>query len=363
MPRELPLAEIHRAMGAVVEDVGGWLQPLRYGDPAAEHRAARGSVALADRTALGRAAVTGRDRAAFLQGMLTNDVKALQPGQGCAAGFLDAHGKVMALLAVYALDDRLWLELPSGLTEKTLQLLDHFLISEKAYFEPADDAFVVLGVEGPGAAAVLARLSGVAVDLPRYGHAAATIAGAAVRIIRRDEVGGPGFHLWIGPPEAAAVWEALRAAGAAPMGFEALDTLRIEGGVPWYGRDVDETVLMPETGLEEMIHYKKGCYIGQELVARVKYRGHVNRALGGLRLEGERVPAPGAPVVVEGKEIGRVTSSARSFALGAPIALAYVRREHGEPGTAVAVADGDALLPATVAALPFVRPALGPSAF
>jgi folate-binding protein YgfZ len=128
----------------------------------------------------------------------------------------------------------------------------------------------------------------------------------------------------------------------------------VEGGEPVFGIDVDETVLLPELRREDLISYTKGCYIGQELVARVKYRGHVNRALAGLRLEGEMVPRPGAPVVAEGKEIGRLTSSVRSLALGLPIALGYLRREYLEPGTPVAVGADDPLIPARVAALPFV---------
>ena len=359
MPRELPLSDLHRAAGAVVEEIDGWRLPVRYGDPAAEHRAAREAVGIIDRSALGKAVVTGRDRAAFLQGMLTNDVKGLQPGQGCGAAFLDAHGKVVALLSVYALDDRLWLELPPGLTEKTLQALDRFLISEKASFEAADDGFVVVAVQGAGARPLLEELSGRGLELPLYAHAEAAVAGAPVRVIHRAEAGAPGFHCWTAPEHGAALWQALRTAGATPVGFEALDVLRLEAGVPWYGRDVDETAIMPETRLEHLVHYSKGCYIGQEVVARVKYRGHVNRALAGIMLEGDRVPRAGARVVADGKEVGRITSAARSFALGVPIALGYVRREHFEPGTALTVLDGETPIPAQVVALPFVRPASG----
>jgi len=280
-------------------------------------------------------------------------VKALKPGQGCGAGFLDAHGKVMALLAVYALPDRLWLELPEGMTERTLQLLDRYLISEKAEFEPADDAFAIIAVQGRRAPALLAELTGQALDLAPYAHIEAAIGGAPVRVINRAEATAPGFHCWVAAEHAAAVWQTLRAAGATPVGRAALDVLRVEAGVPWYGRDVDETVIMPETQLESLVHYQKGCYIGQETVARVKYRGHVNRAITGLRLDGDHVPAPGATVFAGDREIGRVTSAVRSLALSVPIALGYIRREHWEPGTAVEVQDGDARLPARVAALPF----------
>ena len=319
-----------------------------------EYRAAREGVAVFDRSHVGKVTVTGRDRQAFLQGMLSNDVKSLAPGQGTSAAFLDAHGKVMAILDVYALEDRLLLELPPGLTERTLALLDKFLISEKAYFEAADEAFAVLAVEGPDAAALLSTLAGRTLDLAPYEHVEVALAGAPVRVIRRSETGGPGFRCWTMAFHGAALWEALVEAGARPAGARALETLRLEAGIPWYGRDVDETVILPETRLERLVSYNKGCYIGQETVARVKYRGHVNRALSGLVLGGERVPALPARVVAEGKDVGRITSAARSIALDKPIALGYVRREHFAPGTDVAVEDDLGSIPARVAELPFV---------
>jgi folate-binding protein YgfZ len=335
-------------------DVSGWALPLDYGDLAGEYLAAREGAALFDRSLVGKATVTGRDRQAFLQGMLTNDVKGLAPGQGTAAAFLDAHGKVMALLDVYALEDRVLLELPASLTEKTLALLDKFLISEKAYFEAADPAFAVLGVEGPQAAPLLAAVGMPRLDLPPYAHVEVAVAGEPVRVIRRSETGGPGFQCWTATSHAPALWDALVAAGARPAGALALDVLRVEAGIPWYGRDVDDTVILPETRLERLVSYTKGCYIGQETVARVKYRGHVNRALSGLVLDGDRAPALLAKVVAEGKDVGRITSAVRSLALGTPIALGYVRREHFAPGTDVAVEDERGTIAARVAELPFV---------
>lgn len=323
-------------------------------DLAAEYRAARDGVALFDRSVLGKVSVTGRDRLAFLQGMLTNDVKALAPGQGAPAAFLDAHGKVMALLVVYAAADRVLIELPASLTEKTLQTLDRYLISEKAYFESVDEALAILSLQGPAARGRLEALAGAAVDLPPYGHVEVSLAGAPVRVINRSESPGPGFHCWVAAEHAAAVRAALEQAGAVPAGPETLEVLRVEAGQPWYPNDVDDSVILPETRLEALVSYTKGCYIGQETVARVKYRGHVNRALSGLVLEGERVPAQGARVSAEGREVGRVTSAVRSVALGRPIALAYVRREHFEPGSAVTVIDAAGEQPARVVALPFV---------
>ena len=338
-----------------MQETCGFVLPQHYGDVVAEHEAATKAVGVADRSLIGKVTVTGRDRQAFLQGMLSNEIKNLQPGQGTAAAFLDAHGKVMALLEVYVLEDRLLLELPPGLTERTLERLDKFLISEKAYFEASDDSFAVLAVEGRESEALLSSLCGRGLDLAPFHHVEVSIAGAPVRVIRRSETGGSGFQCWTMPFHGAPLWQALVAGGAKPVGEEALNVLRVEAGIPRYGHDVDETVILPETRLEQLVSYNKGCYIGQEVVARVKYRGHVNRALSGLMLDGDRVPAAGAAVVSEDKEIGRITSSVRSIALGRPIVLGYIRREHFAPGTVVTVRDGDASLHAQVAELPFVK--------
>jgi folate-binding protein YgfZ len=323
-------------------------------DAAREYRAAREAVALFDRSSLGKVVVTGRDRQAFLQGMLTNDVKALPPGQGAAAAFLDAHGKVMALLVVYAAADRVLIELPAGMTEKTLQTLDHYLISEKAYFEAADDAFAILSLQGPAARTLLEGLGGGAIDLAPYAHAEVTLSGVPVRVINRAEGPAAGFHCWVAAEQAQALRDVFGAAGAVPAGPEILDVLRVEAGQPWYPTDVDDSVILPETRLESLVSYTKGCYIGQETVARVKYRGHVNRALSGLVVDGDRVPEAGARVTAAGKDVGRVTSAVRSIALGRPIALGYVRREHLEPGSSVTVVDAAGEQPARVVALPFV---------
>ena len=129
----------------------------------------------------------------------------------------------------------------------------------------------------------------------------------------------------------------------------------MEAGIPWYGHDVDETTLLPEIPLDHLVSYTKGCYIGQEIVARVKYRGHANRLLTGFVFDGDRVPEFGATVVTNEKEVGRITSAVYSFSLHQPIALGFVRREWAEPGTAVMVRDGNLTLPARVSALPFYR--------
>jgi aminomethyltransferase len=236
-----------------------------------------------------------------------------------------------------------------------LQLLDKYLISEKVSFHPMDEAYAILSLQGPRAQALLEGLAGGPLPVGPHAHGEVTLGGIQARVIQRAEFGHmPGFFLWLAPDDSGALMRAFSEAGAVTVNDEAAEVLRVEGGELVYGIDVDETVLLPELRRDDLISYTKGCYIGQELVARVKYRGHVNRALAGLRLEGDTVPPPGTPVLAEGKEIGRLTSSARSLALGVPIALGYLRREYLEPGAQVAVGAGDLLIPARVAALPFV---------
>src|SRR4029077_1366990 len=186
----------------------------------------------------------------------------------------------------------------------------------------------------PSARDLLSRLAGQTLDLGPYEHVEVVIAGEPVRVIHRREGGVAGFHCWTAAAHGAALWAAI-ANVAVPVGMQALDTLRVEAGIPWYGRDVDETLIFPETRLEQLVSYTKGCYIGQETVARVKYRGHINRGLSGLVLDGETGASPGDPIFAEDKDIGRVPSAVRSIALGRPIALGYIRREHFEPGSAV----------------------------
>jgi len=324
---------------------------------AADYAAVRGGVGLVDRGDLGVLDVTGRDRAAFLHAMLSNDIKGLTPGRGCAASFLDVHGKVQVLLTVLALDDRLLVLTPPGLAAKTLEALDRYLFSEKASFREATGERALLFLAGPQAPALAARLTGAAVPAEPWSHAAASVAGHDVRLVRgAGETGDPDVWVLCGATAGPAVQDALVAAGARPVvSAEALEALRIEGGTPRFGQDVDGAVLLPEIPLGPFVSYTKGCYIGQEVVVRIRDRGHVNRHLRGLVIEGSAVPPPGATIRAAGAEAGRVTSAAWSPGRRRAVALGFLRRQHAEPGTAVTVQWDGSEAPATVTALPMPR--------
>jgi folate-binding protein YgfZ len=357
MSERLPLHDLHVAAGAKLDAPCGWELPLDYGDGAAEYAAVRHAVGLFDRGHWGVLEVTGRDRATFLHAMLTNDVKSLSPGQGCEAALLDTHGKVQAFVSLWVLEDRILVLTPPGLAAKTLEDLDKYLFSEKAYFRDATGELFFLVLAGPAAPALASRLTGVPAPESRWSHVDGSLDGVAVRVVRGSgETGEP--EVWISGAagDAPRVWNAALAAGARPVGVTAFESLRIETGTPLFGHDADETVLLPEIPFADRVSYTKGCYIGQEVVVRIRDRGHVNRMLRGLSLDGREVPPGGALVFDGDAEIGSVTSAAWSFGLDRPLALALVHRKHAAPGTGLDVATRDGVrAPARVSDLPFAR--------
>ena len=321
-----------------------------------EYRAVREGCGLVDRRDRGVLEVTGRDRASFLHALLSNEVKALAPGQGCAATLLDVHGKVQEALLVWALDDRIVLVTPPGRAASALEALDHYLFSEKAVLEDVTGAHALLMLAGPRAPVVAETLVGTRPPEGAWSHAAGVFAGTRVRVVRGDGETGEA-EVWLMAPAALgdALVDAARAAGARPLGAAALESLRIEAGTARFPDDMGPATLLPEVPFAHLVSYTKGCYPGQEVVVRIRDRGHVNRHLRGLTLEGDAVPAPGSEVVAGGATIGAVTSATWSLGLERPIALAMVRRQHAEPGTPVGVRIGDRVVLATISALP-VRP-------
>ncbi len=356
MPNRLPLHDRHVAAGAKLATVCDRELPLAYGDAAAEYRAARSGVGLVDRGDYGVLEVTGRDRATFLHALLSNEIKALAAGQGCAATLLDVHGKVQVVLFVWVLEDRILLVVPPGTAQKVAEALDHYLFSEKASFRDASEETALFLLAGPEAPATVERLTGARPAERPWSHVGAVLDGVTVRLVSGGAETGEA-EVWVAcaAGEGPRVWDALVAGGARPFGLTALESLRIEAGTPLFGHDVDETVLLSEIPLTHLVSHTKGCYPGQEVVVRIRDRGHVNRLLTGLVLEGDAVPPHGSAVLADDAEVGRVTSATHSFGLGQPIALAFVRRQQAEPGTAVGVRVGDRTIPACVSALPFAR--------
>src|SRR5439155_654384 len=250
MANRVLLHDRHVAAGARFVTVCDWDLPADYGDASAEYAAARRGVALADRGDWGVLDVTGRDRATFLHALLSNEIKALQPGQGCTAALLDVHGKVQVILTVWVLEDRIRLVMPRGLTAKISQALDHYLFSEKASFTDASDETALLMLLGPEAPATIERLTGVRPPAPAWSNLTATLGETTVRLVTGGGETG-GLEVWVAcaATHGPRVWDALVGGGARPLGVTAYESLRIEAGTPLFGHDVDESVLLPEIPL------------------------------------------------------------------------------------------------------------------
>ncbi|MGH7369294.1 MAG: aminomethyltransferase family protein [Candidatus Methylomirabilaceae bacterium] len=359
MKKRTRLYDVEHAAGATFGEWFGWEVPLRFGDPVAEHRAVRAGVGLIDQSYRGILELSGKDSMRFLNGMVTNDIRTLKSGSGLYAAMLTSHGKLIADMRIYALGDAYWLVLHEELLPKVRPMLERHLIADRVDIRDRSEEFVSLAVHGPASTELLSRLGiEAAKGLQEHQHLEAKIDGTPVKAIRASETGEEGFNVLVPHEAASATWEALILAGRSdqlgPVGMEALNLLRIEAGVPWYGLDMDETNLLQEAGLERAASFSKGCYIGQETVIRVAHRGHVNWHLAGLSIEGGVVPEVGTKLIREHREIGRITSAVRSPTVGRPIALGYVRREWKEPGTIVELQAPEGAT-AEIVSLPFYK--------
>jgi folate-binding protein YgfZ len=303
--------------------------------------------------------VAGDDRVRWLDGMVTNDVKRLRPGperSGCRALVLDRKGGIVADVHVWLRPASLWLEADAAAVPGLLEHLRKLVVADDVRLDALGPGTALLALEGPAAAEVLARAAGRELPLAEDAVAEVAIAGAAAVVAAYGGSGETARRIAVRADAAARVAAELAASGRA-LGLvagsaEALEILRIEAGTPRFGAELGAGVLPAEARLEAAIAFDKGCYTGQEIVARVESRGEVRRRLAGLRLEGGAAPAPGEPIEAAGLRVGEVTSGCVSPVCGA-IGLGFVRRPSDAPGTELRVGGR----PARAAALPFVRPA------
>jgi tRNA-modifying protein YgfZ len=320
---------------------------------------ARRKAASIDRSTRARIVVSGTDRAAYLQGLLTNDIVALKAGDGCYAAYLTPQGRMIADMYVYELGDLILLTAAAGVKETVIGRLEQFIFSEDVRLGDVSDTFAQLAIVGPDAARVLALVLAGAAEprlraLGEHGNMRAQFDAAPAIVARVTDTGEPGFDVFIEREKLDALLRILATHDVAPLDSATAEALRIEAGVPLFGRDMDDDTIPLEAGIEQRaISMSKGCYVGQEVIIRVLHRGHgrVARKLVGLIIEGAHAPSPGSPIMAHAQESGRVTSSTMSPALARPIALGYVRREHAAPGTVLTIGDARA----TVVALPFPR--------
>ncbi|MDR3458044.1 MAG: glycine cleavage T C-terminal barrel domain-containing protein [Verrucomicrobiae bacterium] len=376
----LMLHEFHHSLGARFGELGGAEVVAGYVYVPAEHAALRESAGVVDLSFRSRLCLVGADRARYLHGQVTNDVKKLKPGEGCYAAITTAKGKMESDLNILCLADELLLDFEPGLTEKISQRLDKYIVADDVQIVDAAPHYGLLSVQGPKAEEVVRAIglfgvppSGgggeaspdrVNAELPTMALASVKVSDAMlgeIYLVRNGRIGdaqgkiesppavdgargatrptSSGFDLFVPNNSLGAVADKLvaaaKAAGGGACGWTAFEMARIEAGIPRYGADMDETNLPLECGIESRaIVYNKGCYIGQEVINRVHSFGHVNKELRGLRLADDltALPVRGDKLFQAGKEVGQVTSAAKSLAVDGNIALGYVRREANQVG-------------------------------
>ena len=361
MSKKLPLHDLHQAAEASFIDLFGWQIVQKFSSVDSEYWTLQKSAGLIDLSCSGIFELKGDDRTRFLHGMVTNDIKSLTPGGGCHAAFLSPQGRMTADLRVFCSEESLILTTEPAGREKLGPALRKYIIGDRPLLVDRSEDLAVLSLEGPKAIALLASVLSQPLSLERpYEHCEATVAGSRTRICRVRRTSAGGFDFIVGRHSLPLVWDLIlesgKKDGVQPVGFESFNVHRIEAGIPWYGLDMDENTLPIEAGLEkDAISFNKGCYIGQESVARITYRGHVNRKLGGLSLSGSRPASKGDKISKDGQEVGWVTSSAYSPNLKIAIALGYLRREVLEPGATVLIGTGDESVSAQVMSLPFLE--------
>ncbi len=297
-----------------------------------------GLVDLSDRTQI---ELTGSDRAAFLHNLSTNDIRKLPNGRGCEAFFLNARGHILGYATIWAGAESHVIETVAGQGAFLAAHLDRYLIREKVEIVDRTGQWSEWFLGGEKARGVLEAV-GVAAPAEVLTHSEASIAGCRVALRRVDFTPADGYLIACPVEQSNAVAEVLRGAGATMCNREAFETARIEAGTPAFGVDVTDKNLPQEVARDRRtISFTKGCYIGQETVARLDSLGHVNKLLVRMRFAGPEVPPAGCELSVDGKGVGNITSAAWSPLLGQVVALGYVRREHATPGTRLASVHGD----------------------
>ncbi len=352
-----PLDASHVTAGAQFRAYHGWRIPETFGDEEREYRALVEAAGVYDLTFRGKIAATGADRVDFLHRMLTNEVKSLQPGEGNYCFLLNAQGHILADLNLLVEPGRLLLDCEPFLTGKLVETLNRFIIMDEVELQDLSPDLGTIAIEGPRSAEVVSEALEIPPPSEPLAHHAhhAHLASSKVHdhlVVRAGQT-GVGFWVIAGTERIPRLWEqildAARAVGGRAVGFRSVETARIEAGIPRYGADIEEQNLPPETGQIHAFSFTKGCYPGQEILERVRARGHVNRKLVGLVGSSATVMAAGMKVHAAGREAGYITSGTHSPALGKPIALAYIRRGFFDAGTQVEVGGS----PAVVASLPF----------
>jgi len=366
-----PLDETHLRLGAEMRLRDGWSVPGNYSDMLFEYASVReGGVGLIDLSSRGRILVCGSEAVQFLNGLITNDMKTLAEHSWMPAAFPNVQGRLIASVRVIRLQDvetdrnvcpAFLIDTEAATHDRVLKTIERFTLAGDFRVADVTNHTAHITVQGIKAPQVVSDVVGVeAVEFARTEARQISWPRNEVSddstLLRATHTGEDGFDLIVKATEAASLWDALHAAGGRPVGYDALEMLRIEAGIPRYGIDMDESNVVTETALDDAVSYTKGCYVGQEIIARIKYRGHVAKKLTGIKFaQAVRVEAGAAIKSMDDKEIGRLTSTTYSPHLGRTIALGYAKYDYLTPDTDVKIIVGDEQLAAQVTALPFVR--------
>ena len=303
-------------------------------DVEAEYRAANEDAAVHDSSHTGRVKATGADVLDLLHRISSNDVGSLQPGHGAPTVLITDKGRVLDLVTVLNMGDHILLLTSPQAQGTVIQWIDGYTIVDDVALEDVTSPTAMLSVLGPQAATVLGGAAGLKVEsFQPYQSTQATIVGMECHVVRRDLAGLPRFEVLMSREHAEAIWQELVGAGAVPIGLEAAEVLRVEAGEPAYGRELDEAYNPLETGLWGSISFTKGCYIGQEVVARLDTYQKVQRHLVSLGFSSDTPLRDGAKLALDGREVGNVTSMVRVPTTGRTIGMGYLRNEASEPGT------------------------------
>jgi folate-binding protein YgfZ len=337
--KDLTLAQVHEKLGARLIEHDGWSVPASYGNSTQEYDYVREQGAgLIDLSPRGRIRVSGSEAVMFLNGLITNDMKTLAENSWMPAVFPTVQGRLIAAVRVARLGDSYLLETEAATHEKVLKTIERFTFAGDFRVTDETGNTVQLSLQGKEAASIAAQV--LSLTVPEHGVSETDWQQTHVIALHSDHTGAGGLDIITDTAHAPAIWDSLITAGARPVGYDALDTLRIEAGIARYGRDMDDSNVVIETNLDDAVSFTKGCYIGQEIIIRIKHRGHVAKKLTGLLIQTKSPIADGTVITsMDGKDIGRVTSSSYSPRLDSVIALGYVRYEHLVAGTTIRVGE------------------------
>jgi folate-binding protein YgfZ len=349
---ESPLAQLHKSSGANIATWFGCLLPNDFGDWQHEYEIAKNSVALIDKNYVACFSFTGPDRARYLNAILTNNIKDLQPGQGNISLLLNPQGRILAEIETQAQPDRL-LCISHAMTRTQIsETLEKFIIMDDATLTDETDRYATLSLVGPQTPQFIrALVPSMNLDaISDFSSVEAQINSIACTITKVSFANTPSADIRAERKDIEQLWnfvaEKTRAASGGPVGYKALNALRLEQQIPWFGYDFSDKQIPHEAGLENShISYTKGCYTGQEIVERVRSRGQVNRRRISLRFPNTIEPPPAGTILTsDAKEVGAVTSSSPLPQQSDSIGMGYARKESAAPGTLLTFAGGNAIV-------------------